>query len=211
MAITATAVRITLRATWMSQTMITRMYYTPVGAAWLTADALAGAQAWWDNVKGAWRGLISSGGGAVFTSVLFEEIGGSLGFAEYAIPTAERVGTRSTAGLTQALPPFCAVGVRLTVATRVTRPGQKRFYGMFEEDQAEGVVSVGFNTLIDALAPKYSTQLTLGAPVATGNLTPVILRLAPDGVTIDAIQNVAGYVKNPNVTTQNSRKIGRGI
>ena len=66
-------------------------------------------------------------------------------------------------------------------------------------------------TLVRAVAPKFATPIILGAPVATGVLEPVVTRLSPDGTTVLASQPVAGYVINPNQTTQNSRKVGRGV
>lgn len=209
MPITAEIVRITLKGTFLNQKWQSVQHFAPVGAAWLTADALAGAQAWWDNVKAAWRASVPANAGFTFDSVLFEEIGAGLGFGEYAIPAAEQLGTRTgTSG--DFLPTFAAAGVKLTVGSRVTRPGQKRFPGGMEMDSTGSAWTAAYITIIDALADKYDTSLTLGAPVATGNLQPKVVRLAADGVTVVASQDVVGHVTNPNVTSQVSRKIGHG-
>lgn len=209
MPITAGIVRITLKGTFLNQKWQSVQHFAPVGAAWLTADALGGAQAWWDNVKATWRAIVPSNAGFTFDSVLFEEIGAGLGFGEYAVPAGEQLGTRAgTSG--DFLPTFVAAGVKLTVGSRVTRPGQKRFPGGMEQDSSGSAWTAGYITIIDALADKYDTSLTLGAPVATGNLQPKIVRIAADGVTVLASQDVVGHVTNPNVTSQVSRKIGHG-
>lgn len=209
MAITAGIVKITLRGTITGQRWQVGRYFAPVGAAWLTADAVGGAQAWWDNVKAAWRASVPAASSATFESVLFEEVGAGLAFGEYAIPVSEQLGTRAGA-TTDFLPSFNAAGVRLTVGTRVTRPGQMRIPGGLEQDQVGGTWVAGYVTLIDAIADKYDTQLTLGAPVATGNLTPKVVRLDVSGDVVVASQDIVGHVTNPNVTSQVSRKIGRG-
>jgi len=209
MAITAGIVRITLKGTFLNQKWQSVQMFAPVGAAWLTADALGGATAWWNHVKAAWRAIVPANASFTFDSVLFEEIGAGLGFGEYAIPIGEQLGTRSgTTG--DFLPTFVAAGVKLTVGSRTTRPGQKRFPGGMEQDSTGSVWSAGYVTIIDALADFYDTSLTMGAPVATGNLVPQVVRLAGDGVTVVASQPVVGHVTNPNVTSQVSRKIGHG-
>lgn len=209
MAITASVVRITLKYTYLGQKCQTVQHYTPIGAAWLTADAIGGATAWWNDIKAAWRACIVTSSNFEFDTVLFEEIGGGGGFAEYAVPLAEKQGTRAVGSLGDWLAPFTAVGCKQVVGTRVTRPGQKRFPGAMEGDNQTGSVNTTYLALIDPLAAKYSTMQTMGAPVATGNLTPIVASYDAGGAVI-ATQPITGYLLRTTFTTQVSRRQGHG-
>ena len=210
MAITASLLGITLRWAYMGQQMQTRRYFEPEGAAFLNVDAIHVGEAYWNHVKEAWRAIVPVGLTTVFSSVLVEEIGGSQGFAEDAVPTGERGGTRS-GSLDGYMPPYTAAGIRFTVATRATRPGQMRVPFVFEIDNNDGLIASGFKTLVTNLANVYAAPIVLGAPVATGTLYHRIVRRAPgDPNTIVASQRVTGMVVANNLTTQNSRKFGRG-
>jgi hypothetical protein len=210
MPITAGVVKITLRYTLMGQRCQTMRTFRPVGAAWLTADAAQGAEAWWNHVKAAWRALSITGSSFTFQSVLFEEVGAGQGFGEYAVPTAEQGGTRAAGTLGQYLPPFNAVGVKFTVGTRATRPGQMRVPGPTEGDNSDGNVSAAFIALVDALADVYDTPITLGAPVALGTLQPLVVTFSADGSIVLEDQDIIGHVTNPVFTSQVSRRPGHG-
>lgn len=211
MPITAPNLAITLRYQWMSQKMQTKRVYSVTGAAFLTATAVGVGEAFWNDVKTVWRAMTPLAGASVFKSVLVEELGGGSSFGEYAIPVGEQSGTRSTAGLTQEAPSFVNVGVRFTVGTRITRPGQMRVPFLWESDMDGQAVNSTFLTLVTALATKLAAPSTLGAPVATGVLTPQVVRFAAgSGVVIEDQQDVVGFVVNTNLTSQNTRKIGRG-
>nr|CRY97683.1 hypothetical protein [uncultured prokaryote] len=211
MAITGDALLINLRYSWLGQKCQTGQYYTPGGAAFLTANADAVGEAWWQDVKAAWRALVVSDASVLtFDSVIVEEFNGSGGLGEFAIPTAERLGTRVLGGSPEPCASYNAVGVRLTVPTRNTRPGQKRFPVFYENDLERQVIAAAYLALIPALAAKYSNTLTLGAPVALGTLTPIIIKYDPNtGAELDR-QDVAGFVVNPDLTTQVSRRKGHG-
>ena len=210
MPITANIVRITLRYKFLGQNCQTAREFHPVGAAWLTADPLGAAEAWWNHVKAAWRALALTTSDISFESVLFEEIdGGGGGFAEFAVPTAERAGTRG-GGLGDLLPPYVAVGCKLTVATRATRPGQMRLPFAAENDNVNGVVQNAYLALANSLADLYDTTITLGAPVATGNLQPLVVRREGDPPLITASQPIVGHVLNGFFTSQVSRRVGHG-
>ena len=141
MAITNQSVKIAINADYLGQQWQMVQWYTPTGAAFLTADARGVGEAYWNDVKTALRATVpanSAIGG--FRSIFVSEPGPNGAYGEFPIPTAEQVGTRSTAGLGDQMPPFVAVGVRLTVATRATRPGQKRFAFVNEVDSVNGVL-----------------------------------------------------------------------
>ena len=211
MAITGDALNIILRYTMLGQKCQTGQIYTPGGAAFLTANCDAVGAAWWANVMTEWRALIIDDETQfTFDSVVVEELNGSLGLGEFAIPIGERSGTRDGTGYGGLMPPYCAVGVRLTVATRATRPGQKRFPGLTEADVDGNIVGAEFLGLVEDLTVHYDQNITLGAPVALGTLTPKIVHFPTVNKPAYAEQDVQGHVINPNITSQVSRRYGHG-
>lgn len=201
--------KISIRGRFQNQLFQNVQWYVTDGAAFLTADAVGVGEAYWNDIKTVWRAAMQTNSLLVTESILVSEEGPTGAFGEYAIPTGERQGTRSS-GSGGFLPSFNAAAVRLTVATRTTRPGQKRFVGVTEGDNADGVLWADYVTLINDLAVKFSEPIVLGAPVATGVLTPIVARLSADGSEVLAYQEVTGFVTNGNVSSQVSRKIGRG-
>lgn len=174
-----------------------------------TADHYA--QAWWNHVKTNYRALVGSSFGAVLMSVKVNELGNSVGeYGEYAIPLAEQTGTRSAPSDTTPAPVFNAAGVRLTVGTRLTRPGQKRFPFLYRDDLNSQVIASTYATPLNTLMTTLTANMTLGAPAAGVVLVPHVVGLNPDG-SIRQSQLVTGFLANPNVTSQVSRKVGRGI
>lgn len=210
MAIVSGLVSVILRYTFLAQRCETTSYYAPGGAVWLTANATQGAEAWWNEVKTAWRGLVPETAEATFDSVFFQEIGGGEEYGEYAVPVGERLGTREPVDFGSFLPAYVAVGCRLSVTTRLTRPGQKRFPFAGEGDNAAGAVSTEFLSLCAAVAEKYSTPLIMGAPVATGTLTPQVVHLPDDTDPVLHQQEAVGYVLRGTFTSQVSRRPGHG-
>lgn len=165
-------------------------------------------EGYWNNVKAAYRAVIPSAYGNVFVSIKGRELNNPAGlYAEYDVPTAERPGTRGTSG--DQMPPFASAGVRLVVGTRATRPGQKRFPGLMESDQSAGVLGATVLTPLVTLMNLMVANMTLGAPAALVMLEPIVTRKDALG-NVTAEQPVTGYLINPNVTTQNTRKFGRG-
>lgn len=169
------------------------------------------AEAWWNHVKTNYRAISPSAWGNAFLSVRVSELGNPEGeYGEYAIPTGERAGTRSTPTDSDAMPTYAAVGVRLAVASRLTRPGQKRFGHLTQSDIIGNAVQSGITGIINTLMGTMTSNMTLGAPAAGVVLVPAIVSLNADG-TIRTHQVVTGFAISPNATTQVSRKIGRGI
>lgn len=202
--------KITIVGTVLSQAFNIVTWYTTDGAAFLTADPAQVGEAYWNDIKGVWRALMPNSAGMRTSLVRVAEAGSTGAYGEYAIPPGEQLGLRSAAG-SDFNPSFMAAGIKQTVATRTTRPGQKRIPGSLEEDGGANVWTSAYMTLLNNLAPKFAAPIVLGAPVATGGLEPIVARLSPDGSTVLASQPVTGFVVNPNQTTQNSRKVGRGI
>lgn len=211
MAFSATYIVITLRYVFMGQNCQTSRTYSWDGAAIASASAAAVGEAWWNHYKDAWRAIAVDAADQIqFTNVLVREVGGSLSYGEYAIPTDERDGTRTGTGLGGLLPSYVAVGCRLTVGSTVTRPGQMRIPFLLEGDVLLNAVDEGFLDLAEDLAALYSDQNILGAPVATGVLFPAVVTYGADENTVEAGQDIIGHILNPFITSQVSRRYGHG-
>jgi len=174
-------------------------------------EGVAIAEAWWNFVKDEYRGIVRSSAGYQYRSVILRELNDPTGvLVEWNIPTAERQGTRAGVDSSEFLPPFNAASFRMTVGTRTTRPGQKRIGGMLEVDSDGGLLSTAYTSLLDALAAELCDTMTLASPASTFNLTPIVVHKDATGA-VTAYQEVVGYVLNPAVSSQVSRKIGRGM
>lgn len=211
MAIIGNRIDIHIRYTYLGQKCQNVMSYEPGGAAFLTADMIQVLEAYWNNIKGAFRALASTSAAVnTFDSLLGIEHGLGNQMAEYPIPPAERVGTRAAGDDGEWLSSFTAVGCRLTVATRSTRPGQKRLPFLRESDVTGNTLVPSIITLMDPAFQKFGDDVLLGAPVATGVLLPLVVHEPTVAAPAYAQQLVTGYTINPDVTTQVSRKKGRG-
>lgn len=174
------------------------------------APASAWAEAWWNHVKAAYRAICPTIA-SPFRAVTAREMDSPTGdYGEYSIPSSEWQGTRSPAGA-EWLPSFNAVGVRLTVGTRVTRPGQKRFAYLMEGDSDGTYAQPSIITPINTLMSLMTGLLILGGPVGVGDLDPVVVRRDPTTGLPTANQPITGFVVDPTITTQVSRRVGRGI
>lgn len=212
MAITAGKVKITVRGVLWSQQVEIVQWFSATGAAFLTADAVQVGEAFWNDIKTVWRAAQVNYSTQRTTSIVVSEPGSSGAFGEFAVPIAEQQGTRTPPASGSYLPTFCAAAFRETVATRATRPGQKRIWGAFEGDvNDDGTLAAPYKALIDAIALKFTENITLGAPVATGVLVPIVARVDRVTGAVTAQQDITGFITNPSITTQVSRKIGRGI
>lgn len=210
MAITAAHLKIAIRGRFLAQQVEVVQWYRPTGAAFLTATPDGVGEAFWNDIKTVWRGLFVESVALLTESIFVSEPGSSGAYGEYPVPTAEQQGTRVISTPGSFMPPYTAIGVRLTVGTRTTRPGQKRFWGMVEADNSDGIAGSNLYDATEAAAEKFSSVITLGAPVATGTLTPEIVRINRATGDIVAYQDVTGFLVNTELTTQNSRKFGRG-
>lgn len=113
---------------------------------------------------------------------------------------------------------FSAIGFSLTQDNGAVKNGAKRYAGVPDENVTDGViVSAGYITYLNTLATQLFQTLAVGAVDA---FAPVIvkriLNLAGDYVLPDVVGDlVVGFITdavfNPLVTSQTSRKVGRGI
>lgn len=165
-------------------------------------------EGYWNNIKATTRALAGSGDGDIFLSLRGREMNNPAGdYAEFDIPLSERTGTRVSSG--DKLPAQAAVGCRLVVGTRITKPGQKRYAFIHEGDNTDGVLQSGYRTpLVNHLNVMIAT-MTLGAPAALTVLTAQICKKDNSGFVVSH-QPITGFIINTNISSQNSRKIGRG-
>lgn len=182
-----------------------------VGTTAPTITAEHVAQAWWQHVKTVYRAVAATNYSGLFRQVMVRELNAPTGaFGTWAIPSAEWAGTRSPGAAAEFLPTFNAAGVRLNVGTRVTRPGQKRFSGLVESDNNSGSLTAGVLTALDNLMVVMIASMTLGAPAATMTLQPIVVRKDAVGA-VTAHQAIGSYSTNNLITSQVSRKPGRGV
>jgi hypothetical protein len=207
MAITANDLRVIVRGTILGQQWENVQWYRLTGPGpFSTADPVQVGEAYWNDVKGPYRACVFDDPYFTFDSVFVAEPGPSGAYAEYSVPVGERFGDRTVGEGNAPLASFNAIGVRLTVGYRVTRPGQKRFCFLTEADVSENDIEAPMLALVEAVALKFSTAITLGAPVALGGMHPEIVRLDPDTDLVAVKQDVTGHLINPLVTSQVSRK-----
>lgn len=190
------------------QTLNVWTYRADSASVGITAAQLA--EAYWAHVKAAARGIPTSDHGAAFEEVRVRQLAGTGGLVgTYIVPAGERGGTRTSDG-NPPLTPFAAAGVRLVVGTSTTRSGQKRFGGIGEGDNAGGLLAAGAVSAVQGLLNVASGYIILGAPAALLELVCVVVRKDKTTGAVLAHQDVVGTLINPYITTQNTRKVGRG-
>lgn len=210
MAITAPHLKVIFRYTFLGQKCENIQWYRPEGAAFLTATMDGVLEALWNDYKDSLRAITPANLTlASWDSLLGEELGGGSSFAEYPIPTDERIGLRAGGSDSDLLPSFTAGGFRQTVGTRLTRPGQKRFPFVTEGDVTNNELGSTYLAFLTDIAEDFCTPAALGVPVATGVLQPVVGGTLVDNVPT-VFQDITGYVVNSDATSQVSRKKGRG-
>jgi len=210
MPVTTGHLQVAIRGLYLGQQVEVVQWYRLNGAAFLTATVLGVLEAYWNNIKDDWRAFHINGADDRTISLFGREPGTGGAYAEFPIPTGERQGTRDGAVLGDWMPPMNATGIKLVVGSGVTRPGAKRLWGMVEGDQNKGALGAGIVAAANVAATIFANTIILGSPVATGEMQGEIVRLDPDTGLVSASQDVTGFIVKPNVTTQNSRKIGRG-
>ena len=164
MAITeGTLLEITL-AMRFDESLFMNVYGYEVTGTFTGIPAVNVAEGWWDAVKAEYRAMVRPSSGFNFRSVIVREMNNAAGeLAEWNIPSGQQQGTRSGVSDSEFLPAFNAGGIRLTVGSRLTRPGQKRIPGLLEVDSENGRLSAAYTTLLDTLASRVDGALTLTA------------------------------------------------
>jgi len=123
-------------------------------------------------------------------------------------PTLTRNGTIAS----DPMPPFTAWGFKLTRTNASTRNGSKRFWGVAEADVAIGEPTAGVAARINAMSAFLGNPFTVTPDYPTApdiELQPVICRKDATGALITSQPVVSASFRA--VTTQNTRKFGRGM
>lgn len=200
-------VRITLNQTHQGQQVRNVFWYRAEDA--VGGDAALGVgQTFWEVVRTAWRNFTPNTALLTFDAVDVRYMDGDLDYATYTIPEAERQGLRNV-GSAQLMPVFIAANITLNPANRQVRPASKRIGGLVETDNNANQIEAGTRALLGALGTAFTTTLASGGFIDF--LTPVVVGMPnanrPTRLLIPIVSQQVGR----NVTTQNSRKVGRGI
>lgn len=131
--------------------------------------------------------------------------------AEFVAPDNE--GTRGS----DVLPPFVAWSFRMNRQTSESRHGQKRFVGVAETDQDDGVAVAGIVTNLTAVASALESNIVPGGG-SPASFEPRIFREGRPEVTIPekvipAVVQASYPISSVNyvrIGSQNTRKFGRG-
>lgn len=185
------------------------VYYFQLGNAVL-GNFIDYAARWWENVGPTIRAVQNNG--VFHTKVTVENVSSGIDIAEYSIPAAEGNGTRVPASAEQRMSPFVALGVRLSVSTRFTRGGYKRYVGMNEPDWGEygvGPIAATMQTALNNLVAALPQSVLVSSPAQNSLLIPVIARIGVDGL-VAQFNAISGAKAAEALTTQNTRKVGRG-
>ena len=166
------------------------------------------AEAWWNHVKAAYRGIATTGWAQAYINVAVEQVNVAAGeYGNYPIPLAEQAGTRSPGASPGSVNTntFTGVGMRLNVGTRLTRPGQKRFWGLSENDLTGNGLEAGVVTAANVLGAILDDNIVLGAPAALSELRHVIRQTGPDEAVMP-VQNITSASVSTRVRSQVSRR-----
>jgi hypothetical protein len=109
-------------------------------------------------------------------------------------------------GEVNVLPPYATMTFRLIRETLATRNGYKRFAGVPENIQQNGVY-IGSEAFLTPIEEALAADIQ-PAPSIIPLFAPVIVRRGASG-TIEAVNNI-GASDFRGIGTQNTRKIGRG-
>jgi hypothetical protein len=110
------------------------------------------------------------------------------------------------------LPPYAAWAFILRRTTKVTRNGSKRFWGVPESMQLNGVPTAGAGLLLPGIADALGASMpftAIGSPAIDLILEPRIVRKNALGEMTLSQAVYDGQFRQ--ISTQNSRKFGRGM
>lgn len=190
---------------------VLNVYYYEVGTDLGGTTPLEIAEGWWDSIEEALRACQHEELNHVEVTV--ESLDGSHDFGTFTIPIGMGEGTRTG---TDCMPPFASFGLKMIPQNRQVRPGSKRIAGV-DEDVVDngGVVSTGMIALLQTFADIISAPIPFVGfldtivPVVVGFPHPASPTGRPARLDRVAIPVTATSVST-YVTTQNTRKYGRG-
>lgn len=180
------------------------VYHYRVSSGLLTISAATIAQVWWEDCNDVIRNLQTEE--LLHIRVTCRNLDNPADYGEYLIPLADQPGLNPSS---DAMPRQDAVGVTFRGETVDTRPGSKRICGVPEAQSGEwGLLVPAYLSLVEDYAAHMSSQINSLTPAFV--LDPVIVGFPNDDRPVRVENNIVGYTINPYVTTQNTRKIGRG-
>jgi len=107
----------------------------------------------------------------------------------------------------ESLPPFCAWSFLMTRLHRTTFNGHKRFAAIPETWQSEGVIDSGHDTAIAAVVTGLNATITDGTLDYLPCIYSTILNAEP---RVPPVVNLLSTVQFKGISSQNTRKFGRG-
>lgn len=174
-----------------------RYYYSQISTDDPTTEDLANA--WIEDVYPSVKAIQSSE--AALVQVVCINLDNPVDFYETAVTGA--VGDRSANGS----PPFTSWTYTLFRNDRTFRPGRKAYVGVAEDDIQNGQPVAGIVAALDAVADALGANIApTGFP---GVFRPRLLRYVPGVGVVDSC-GITGAAFRA-VSTQNTRKFGRGI
>lgn len=180
------------------------VYHYRVESGILTISPATIAQFWWNDCKTVIKNLQTND--LLHIRVTCKNLENPADYGEYLIPVGEQPGTNSS-GDTQARQ--AAIGITFRGETVLTRPGGKRIAGIPEAASADwGSLVPSFITAAVDYGDHMIAQLNSLTPAFV--LVPVIVGFPNDDRPARVENDINGYVINPYITSQNTRKIGRG-
>lgn len=162
------------------------------------------ADATWDILVPAVQQIATAD--LTFERVEVDNVTDGLSFGSFASSA-----TGTVAG--NAFSPFATWYFRYNRSTKITRSGGKRFGGVAEVEVADGVAVTSFLPTLSAAANDLEQSVTWLNPTDPTNavgMSPVIVGRKPAGGYDLARVNKVESVQYVSVSTQNSRKFGRG-
>lgn len=141
-----------------------------------------------------------------WTNFRIDNLSDGLGFAEYGLTKPGQLAGHFNS------PSYVASGWKLNRATKLTRAGFKRFAGVCEDQHENNHYEPNDAPAVAALEAALAADLAIDTPnPGDGVLSPVIVgRTASGGYDLNRVSPIISASKQYYITTQTSRKQGRG-
>lgn len=193
--------RFTDRQTFLGQTVLNVYFYRVTSITGLDDTYLDVLGGWFkDNVVSPVAALQSAS--VSHTELFLENLSNGVDILTYddGFPIAGEASG-------DALPPYASYGFQLLRESRTTRNGYKRFAGVTEANQDDGIYTGGGTAITDV-------EDALAADVVIGLATvaePVIVKRPFDVPVVTFEYASIGGALFRGIGTQNTRKFGRGV
>lgn len=136
-----------------------------------------------------------------------------------------QAGTRNSliAGQTEQLPVFTAVSIKLDGTGRAVKDGKKRLAGLYEADQNGTFLQAPVVASYDAVAQAFRRNLDYGSVTQADGFEPVLVKRVKEVVANQekyrlprtqaelVFKTIARAAVEVLLTTQSTRKVGRGV